>query len=223
MRHPKIDFADLHYYYRPSEMQKHKDEVAALLDRTRFLLQNSPNKPAHLGEFGLANEKFQPTDEMRSSKETVEFHNAMWASALSGASGTCMFWWWERLDKNDAYPHYRPLSAFLADIPWTAAGLRTSAASVAKGMRGSSACTAASGGHSWLFNPQAAWRSVVIDKTTRDDRDAPWSRSRISNRPYRMWWTRPRQGDPQGRSPKTRLQLPSPPRPRHRLQDRAGQ
>jgi hypothetical protein len=166
MRHPKLDLADLHYYYRPADAQKYKDEVDALLDRTRFLLENSPNKPAHLGEFGLANDKFQPTDEMRSSKEVIEFHNAMWASALSGASGTCMFWWWERLDKNDAYPHYRPLSAFLADIPWTTAGLQPRAASVANGNVRIVGLQCRDRAYLWLFNPQAAWRSVVIDKTT---------------------------------------------------------
>ena len=62
---------------------------------------------------------------MKESLELSDFHNGLWASALSGASGTAMFWWWERLDQRNHYHHYRPLADFVADIPWTTAGLQS--------------------------------------------------------------------------------------------------
>ena len=72
-------------------------KVEAVLERTQWLREHAPNKPAHLGEFGLANDQWQPTEEMKSSREVVDFHNALWASALSGAATTALFWWWDRL------------------------------------------------------------------------------------------------------------------------------
>jgi hypothetical protein len=56
---------------------------------------------------------------MKHDTEGVHFHNSLWASALSGVSGTAMFWWWDQLDKQDAYSHYRPLAAFLTDVTLT--------------------------------------------------------------------------------------------------------
>jgi len=166
MRHPKLDIADLHNYFRPADRQQYKDEVDALLDRTRFLRENAPSKPAHLGEFGLANDKFQPTEEMKTSDQVIDFHNALWASSLSGASGTCLFWWWDRLDQRNAYGEYRPLGMFLADIPWTTAGLRQATATVANGQARLVGLQGRQCAYLWLFNPQAAWASVVIQKVT---------------------------------------------------------
>jgi len=195
MRHPKLDIADLHNYFRPADRQKHKDEVDALLDRTRFLRENAPSKPAHLGEFGLANDKFQPTDEMRTSDQVIDFHNAMWASSLSGASGTCMFWWWERLDAKNAYPHYRPLSTFLADIPWTTAGLRQAAATVSDGQVRLVGLQGRQRAYLWLFNPQAAWASVVIQKAAPTAiKGATVEIMDLAAGPYRVQWWDTREG-----------------------------
>ena len=92
-----------------------------MLDRTRWLRDQAPHKPAHLGEFGVADEKWALREEMKLSPELADFHNALWASALSGASGTAMFWWWERLDQRNAYPVYRPSAASLRTCPGPAA------------------------------------------------------------------------------------------------------
>jgi hypothetical protein len=165
-RHPKLDIADVHFYLRPSDKKRLSNEVEAVSDRTRFLRQHAPGKPAHLGEFGLANEKWQPTPEMQQSDQVIDFHNAMWASALSGSSGTVLFWWWDRLDRRNVYPQYRPLAEFLAGIPWTTARLeQTSATTSAQqvrlvGLQGPDRA------YLWLFNPQAAWSSVVIQQAT---------------------------------------------------------
>ncbi|HEY5913608.1 MAG TPA: DUF5060 domain-containing protein [Verrucomicrobiae bacterium] len=124
-RHQNLDVADTHFYLRPSDKGRLEDEVAAVLERTRWLREQAPAKPAHLGEFGLANEKWQPRPEATGSAEVADLHNALWSSALSGASGTAMFWWWERLDQRNFYPHYRSLSRFIAEVPWTGGELRS--------------------------------------------------------------------------------------------------
>lgn len=194
-RQPKLDIADVHFYLRPSDKKRLRDEVEAVLDRARFLRQHAPGKPAHLGEFGLANDRWQPTREMNQSDQVVDFHNALWASALSGSSGTALFWWWDRLDRTDAYPHYRPLAAFLADVPWTTAALRPTSATVSErrvhlvGLQGRDRA------YLWLFNPQAAWSSVVIQKLTPTPiRGATLEVKNLAPGTYRVQWRDTREG-----------------------------
>ncbi len=194
-RHPKLDIADVHFYLRPADGKRLSDEVEAVLDRTRFLRQHAPDKPAHLGEFGLANERWQPTPQMQQSDQVVDFHNAIWASALSGSSGTVLFWWWDRLDKRNHYPHYRPLADFLADVPWTTARLERTSATVSKrqvrlvGLQGRDRA------YLWLFNPQAAWSGVVMQQVT----PTPISGATLEIKgldpgAYRVQWWDTRQG-----------------------------
>jgi len=159
-----LDVADVHFYLRPVEGRRYQDEVEAVLGNAVFLREHAPDRPALIGEFGLANERWQPTKEMQESDEVIDFHNAIWGSALSGTSGTALFWWWDRLDKRNAYPHYRPLAKFLADIPWTTARLQKTAATVSReslrlvGLQGQDRA------YLWLFDPQASFESVVIRK-----------------------------------------------------------
>lgn len=188
-RHPKLDIADVHFYLRPSE-KRLRDEVDAALDRARFLREHAPGKPALIGEFGLANERWQPTREMQESQQLVDFHNALWASALSGTSGTALFWWWDRLDRRNVYPQYRPLAAFLADVPWTTAGLRRASAAASHpgirpvGLQGRDRA------YLWLFNRQAAWSSLVIEKTAPTPiRGATLEVKGLAPGAYRVqWW-----------------------------------
>jgi hypothetical protein len=125
---PSLDIAQVHRYIRPGTDEKYKDEVAVVLDRQKFLRKHAPSKPALIGEFGLANTKWGLSDYMKKDTEGVHFHTSLWASTFSGASGTAMFWWWELLDQQSAYRHYRPLSAFLTDVCF--AGLRKTDATV---------------------------------------------------------------------------------------------
>lgn len=189
-RHPKLDLADVHFYLRPSDKGRLEDEVDAVLERARWLREQSPAKPVHLGEFGLANEKWQPTDEMGRSRETADMHNALWASALSGASGTAMFWWWERLDQRDFYPQYQPLSRFLADVPWTAGDLQSLKANRSEPRVRVVGLKARQQAWVWLFNREAAWAKVVLEKKT----PAPVARSTVELSDFQpgryriCWW-----------------------------------
>ncbi len=162
-RHPKLDIADVHFYLRPADKGRLEDEVDAVLERTRWLRQQAPNKPAHLGEFGLADDKWRITEPMQRNPEIADVHNALWASALSGASGTAMFWWWERLDQRDGYVEYRPLSRFVADVPWNSGKVASLAASCSNGGVRPIGLRAGNRAWLWLFNRSAAWGRMVLD------------------------------------------------------------
>jgi hypothetical protein len=156
-RHPKLDVAEVHFYLRPSDKQQGKDEVDAALDRAAFLRKYAPEKPALAGEFGLATEKWGLADDMKADAGLVHFHNSLWASALSGVSGTALFWWWDQLDRMDAYGHYRPLAAFLADIPFTTAGLAKTSATGSNPQVRVIGLQGADSAYLWLLNSDATW------------------------------------------------------------------
>jgi hypothetical protein len=193
-RHPRLDIAQPHYYLRPADKKKIKDEVTAVLERCGYVRGLAPGKPALLGEFGLADDQWRPCDDMKKDRDYVHFHNALWASALSGASGTALFWWWEDIDAKNAYRHYRRLAAFLADIPFTTAGLRQAAASLSNreirlvGLQGRSQAFL------WLLNPQATWADHLDpDAKPAEIRGLSLQVKDLDPGKYRVqWW------DPQG-------------------------
>lgn len=160
-QHPKLDMADVHFYYRPADHARLRDEVEAILDRARWLRTHAPNKPALQGECGLADDQWRITDEMKRSRELVDFHNMLWASALSGTSGTALAWWWERLDQRNHYPHYRPLSRFLADVPWTGGELQAFTDETAGGAVRVVGLKTRRAAWVWCFHRAAAWKHVV--------------------------------------------------------------
>jgi hypothetical protein len=161
-RHPQLDVADTHFYLRPSDAGRLHDEVEAVLDRAALLRQHVPDKPAKLGEFGLADEKWRPDPETAKHPELVDFHNALWASAFSGMSGTALYWWWDRLDRRDAYRHYRPLADFLSDVPWTTGRLSPVSAKVAEDQVRLIGLQGPDRAYLWLFNPEASWANAVV-------------------------------------------------------------
>ncbi len=163
-RHAKLDLADTHFYLRPSDKGRLADEVDAVLERTRWVREQAPLKPAHLGEFGLADEKWGLREEMKGSPELADFHNALWASALSGAAGTAMFWWWERLDQRNAYPIYRPLSRFIANVPWTCGQVKSATLTCSNRQVRPVGLQTTDQAWLWLFNPEASWARIAIAK-----------------------------------------------------------
>ncbi|MHC4461049.1 MAG: DUF5060 domain-containing protein [Planctomycetota bacterium] len=160
--HRRLDVGQLHHYMRTETKENIKDEVAVVIDKTRFLREHAPTKPVLIGEFGLATPKWGLSEHMRQDDEAVHFHNSLWASAFAGASGTAMFWWWDQLDRQDAYGHYRPLAAFLANVSF--AGLQETRATASNehlcllGYQGSDRA------YVWLFNSKATWWNLVIEK-----------------------------------------------------------
>jgi hypothetical protein len=160
-QHPNLDVADVHFYLRPADKGRIDDEVHAIVERTQWLRKQAPDKPAQLGEFGLADDKWAITEEMKRSAEVVDAHSALWASALSGAAGTAMFWWWERLDQRNFYTHYKPLSRFVADVPWNSG--RVALASVDCSTEGVRVLglKAQDQAWLWLYHRESAWANAV--------------------------------------------------------------
>jgi len=163
-RHPHLDIADVHFYLRPADEGRLRDEVDAVLERARWLRAQAPGRPVHLGEFGLANDKWQPTEEMKQSRELVDFHNALWASALSGTSGSALYWWWDRLDPRNVYPLYRPVSAFLADVPWTSGDVRIAENTVSDARLQAVGLQANNRAWVWLYDTNASWAATVLEQ-----------------------------------------------------------
>lgn len=162
-RHPELDTAQLHFYLRPGEDGGYRDEVTAVLQQARLLTEESaPGRPVLLGECGLATEKWGLSEFMRRDRELVHFHNMLWASGLSGLSGTGMFWWWNQLDRQDVYPQYGPLAEFMGGVPLIEQDMAPASLSApeevhAVGLQGESAAAL------WIVNRRATWWASVLN------------------------------------------------------------
>jgi len=165
-RDPHLDMADLHFYLRAVPDRQYSNEVDAVVGNAAWLRDQAPARPALLGEFGLADPQWRETREMRESREIVDFHNALWASALSGTSGTALYWWWDRREPRNHVEHYRPLADYLAGIPWTTAALSRTSATVSDKSVQVVGLQSTQSVYGWLFDPQASWDSIVIDRRT---------------------------------------------------------
>lgn len=163
-RHPALDVADTHFYLRHTDASRLATEVEAVLERAAWLRKQAPAKPALLGEFGLADDRWRLRPEMNRRRGLADVHNALWASALSGLSGTALSWWWERLDAQDVYPLYRPLSRFLADVPWTR-GEVSAVSDATVSVPGLRVLGLQAGTDAWLwvFDPAGAWEHRVLE------------------------------------------------------------
>lgn len=114
-----IDFAQVAAYQsRPA--QNADDQVAMVLGRLSTAFANT-TKPIILSEFSL-NPWYQPTDDDASG---VHVRNTIWATALSGAAGGAMTWWWDTyVDQQSLYGIYQPLALFSRGVPWESPGLQ---------------------------------------------------------------------------------------------------
>lgn len=156
-----LDIAQVHRYMRPGTNEEYKDEVAVVLNRAQFLRKYAPNKPALIGEFGLADTKWGRSDYMKKDTEGVNFHTSLWASAFSGVSGTAMFWWWELLDEQNAYKHYKPLSAYLAGVCF--AGLRQTDAIISGDELGVLGYQGDDRAYLWITDSRATWWNQIVE------------------------------------------------------------
>ena len=160
-RHPELDTAQHHFYLRPDEDGAYRDEVPAIRDEARdFTGQVPDDRASILGECGLATAKWGLSERMRQDEGLVHFHNMLWASAMSGLSGTGMFWWWEQLDRQDAYRHYRPLADFMEEVPLIENDMGPASVSAPDSVHavgfqgGDSACL-------WIINRGATWWASI--------------------------------------------------------------
>jgi hypothetical protein len=116
---PEIGLVQAHSYW-----DQRYDAAQYTLQDTEYLMRPF-GKPYFFGEQGVDD----PAAAMALDPEGHHFRAALWASALSGAAGTGLYWWWHNyIEGLDLYRTYRPLAAFLKDEDfaarnWKQAGL----------------------------------------------------------------------------------------------------
>lgn len=99
-----IDFTQTHYYVGAPNLE------SILAAGSRSYIQQF-KKPTLNGEFGInsGNVALSSID-----PNGVYIHNTLWATALSGAMGTAMSWWWDNyIDPKNLYTHFKGISSFV--------------------------------------------------------------------------------------------------------------
>ena len=101
---PQIDYTQTHNYGSRN--------IAEALSNWQ-LQHEKYNKPHIIAEFGAdaagSDSVVDPSG--------IALHNGLWASVLSGGSGSAMSWWWDNhIDPHNLYTHYSALSKFLKNI-----------------------------------------------------------------------------------------------------------
>jgi hypothetical protein len=164
LRHASLDIGQVHHYLRPTLGEAGQDEVAAVVQLAAYLREHGPGKPGMIAEFGLADDKWGLSPLMKQDEGLEHFRHALWSSALSGAAGTAMFWWWEQIDIQDGYRHYKPLAKFLADEPFGQKVFSPLAAQSSLGHVRVVGLTAGDRMLLWLFNSEATWHKRLVEK-----------------------------------------------------------
>jgi hypothetical protein len=75
--------------------------------------------PTIVGEYGV--NSAGPAETAALDPDGIALHDALWSSALSGAFGTAMTWWWDSYvdERPDVfYPMFGAVARFVADVPW---------------------------------------------------------------------------------------------------------
>lgn len=189
-----LDVADLHWYLRPTLGESWKNEIESVLERAHFLRERAPAKPAMLGEFGLANDAWGLSPYMAQDKNHVHFHNILWASALSGLSGTAHFWWWDTLDQGNAYGEYKGLAEFVKQIPFSRVRLESRVAESAKKNR-VVLLEGPDQAYGWLVDRENTWWKRVVEKTElRAIENDSLGFSKIQSGDYKVRWWNTRNG-----------------------------
>jgi len=188
-RHPDLDTADMHYYMRPTTGDLYHDAVASVLKQARLFREAAPAKPAVFSEFGMTSDNWQRPEGIDLDKGFLHLHNALWTSALSGLSSTVCHWYWDDIHKRNLYPLYQPVAGFVADIPYTTAGLRPADAAATKGLR----VVGLEGkrhAYLWLSDPASTWWTVAKEgRTPGPIRGASLTVPGLTAGPYRVrWW-----------------------------------
>jgi len=125
-----------------------------------------------------------------------------------------MFWWWELLDQQDAYRHYKPLATFLADV--SPAGMQAATATTTEPRLLILGRQATDRAYLWLANRQATWWNLVVDKRQPQPIDAATvTVEGLSPGNYVILWWDTHEGEPISRQTaalnRAHLQLAVPP------------
>jgi hypothetical protein len=101
-----------------------------------------------------------------------------------------MPWFWDQIEAKDMYHHYRPVAAFVADIPWTTANMKRAAIAVSPEQLRAVGLTGDSGAWVWVSNSEATWYRIgVEDKKPEPVADGKLTIPGLPAGTYRVeWW-----------------------------------
>ena len=100
---PEIDLVQGHSYFGPEF-----DAAEYSVEDTDHLMKGFA-KPYFFGEQGIEGP-------VSVDPEGKHFHDCLWATAMSGAAGTGMYWWWHNyIEPYNLYGQYTGLARFMAD------------------------------------------------------------------------------------------------------------
>ncbi|MFA4943735.1 MAG: DUF5060 domain-containing protein [Lentisphaeria bacterium] len=144
---PKIDVL-MPDAYKGDESQS----IVPLMQATATKL-GEHGKPVMVAEYGGSWRGATP-DQLE-----ADFHAALWSAAMSSAAGAPFFWWYDFVDRNNLYFHYRGLAAFLdepAQDPrgrgWRHGEVAVEQEGGAKGEVRGVAYWGADGGRAWAYD-----------------------------------------------------------------------
>lgn len=105
---PNIDIVQAHSYF-----DAEYDAATYSLQDTDHLMRGF-GKPFFFGEQGLGGS-------VKVDPEGKHFHDTLWATVMSGAAGTGLYWWWHNyIEPFDLYHHFTPVAKFVENIDWPA-------------------------------------------------------------------------------------------------------
>lgn len=105
---PQIDIVQGHSYFGAEY-----DAAQYSMQDTEHLMRGF-NKPFFFGEQGIEGP-------VGVDPEGKHFHDTLWATALSGAAGTGLYWWWHNyIDRYSLYHQYSSLAKFVEGVDWPA-------------------------------------------------------------------------------------------------------
>jgi hypothetical protein len=103
---PQVRYTQIHHY--------NSIDTAPPIHDWCVKLTTEHAKPMMVTEFGWNTKAVDFTLDPTG----ICLHNGIWASALSGAAGGALNWWWNRIDALNLYPHFRALRDFVGGIDW---------------------------------------------------------------------------------------------------------
>jgi len=184
-RYPWMDIAQHHTYLTSWDT----DGAGVVLQGSRAMQDYA--KPYLLTEFGGA-----PAGVYGQTKNSVHaadpdgvhVHNSLWVSAMSGAAGTAMNWWWdEYIRPNNLYYHYAALHRFLEGTPWSGPKIRPVDLSTnfvrVLALRGDN------WGSLWAQNREYNWYRAQDMESIRESPEVELSFDRLQSGDYQIeWW-----------------------------------
>ena len=135
-----VDYTQTHLYIGAANIETNLSALSADYLKTYA-------KPTLNGEFGL-----DYTGAASNDPTGTHIHNAVWATAFSGAMGAGMTWWWDNyVEPQNLYHHFTGLATFVASVPLMRGNYQAATATV----------SGASMASSLSLSPSLGWGNIA--------------------------------------------------------------